>query len=105
MALLHAFDFRLTDEVEAVHRKMRMPVRLIWGTDDPFFPIAKARGMVPSFACGADLRQIAGARLYSHEDHPDEYVGAARPFLRSVLHNLPASASQPVPGGMARASR
>jgi pimeloyl-ACP methyl ester carboxylesterase len=83
---------------------MRMPVRLIWGTDDPLFPIAKARRMTPSFAGGADFRQIAGAKLYSHEDHPDEYVAAARPFLRSVLLSLPGPTSQPVPGGMARAS-
>ena len=88
MALLRALDFRLTDEMEAVHRKMRMPVRLIWGTDDPFFPIAKARHMLPSFGGPVDLHEITGAKLYSHEDHPDEFVAAARPFLRAALPNV-----------------
>jgi haloalkane dehalogenase len=85
MALLRSLDPRLIDDLEAVHRRLAMPVRLIWGTRDPFFPIAAARRMLPTFAGGADLHEIAGAKLYSHEDHPDEFVASARPFLREAL--------------------
>ena len=60
-------------------------VLLIRGTGDPFFPIAEARDMLPSFGGGADLHEIAGGKLSSHEDHPDDFVGAARPFLRAAL--------------------
>jgi pimeloyl-ACP methyl ester carboxylesterase len=60
-------------------------VRCIWGTADPFFPIAKARRMLEQFPAGAELVEIPGAKLFAHEDHPDAFVAHALPFLERCL--------------------
>jgi hypothetical protein len=53
------------DALEQAHARLAMPVELIWGADDPTFPIAQARRMVKQFP-DARLVEIpstpAGAR-------------------------------------------
>jgi haloalkane dehalogenase len=95
LQLLKTLDMRLVDGLSDVHRKIRAPVRLIWGENDPFFPISKARRMISAFAGGADIHEIPRAKLYSHEDHADEFAAAARPFLLDVLGERSRSAARP----------
>jgi haloalkane dehalogenase len=80
-ALLRAIDFRFIDGLSAVHARIRVPVFCIWGADDPFFPVAKARQMLSQFGGGAELVEIAGAKLFAHEDHPDAFAEHASAFL------------------------
>jgi len=87
MALLRDLDFRLFDALDSAHRRIRAPVRCIWGTDDPFFPIAKARRMLEQFAGGAELVEIPGAKLFAHEDHPEAFATHALPFLVRCLQD------------------
>jgi pimeloyl-ACP methyl ester carboxylesterase len=63
------------------HAAIRVPVLLVWGGDDPFFPLPRARAMLDSFAGAAAIEVIPGAKLFAHEDRPEEFVAAARPFL------------------------
>ena len=56
------------------------PVRLVWGADDPTFPNALAREMLPQFP-SADIVEISGARLLVHEEKPDEVSKAVLDFL------------------------
>jgi haloalkane dehalogenase len=95
LQLLRSLDPRLVDGLTEVHRRLRAPVRLIWGEKDPFFPLARARQMLPTFGAGADLHTIPRARLYSHEDHPDEFAAAARPFLAGCLREQPSADAPP----------
>lgn len=85
MALMRSLDFRVVDGLSSVHRRIRAPTELIWGTRDPFFPIELARKMVPEFGGGAALEEIAGAKLFSHEDHPREFASLALRFLDRQL--------------------
>jgi pimeloyl-ACP methyl ester carboxylesterase len=62
-----------------------MPVQMIWGTDDPFFPLPKARAMTKQFAGRVELVEIPGAKLFAHEDHPEEFADHAVRFLRRAL--------------------
>jgi pimeloyl-ACP methyl ester carboxylesterase len=57
------------DALARDHARLTMPVRLIWGADDPTFPVALARAMVAQFA-DAQLTEIAGGRLLVHEEKP-----------------------------------
>lgn len=75
----------LIDELSSVHARIRVPVQLIWGSRDPLFPLARARKMVPEFAGGAHLDTIEGAKLFAHEEHPEQFVQLARPFLRELF--------------------
>jgi pimeloyl-ACP methyl ester carboxylesterase len=85
LKLLRSVDFDLLDALAEVHRRIRAPTLCIWGPDDPFFPVAKARAMLPQFSGTAELVEIPRARLLAHEDHPEEFLAHALPFLQRTL--------------------
>jgi pimeloyl-ACP methyl ester carboxylesterase len=69
MALLASFDFAFVDRLADVHARIRAPTLCIWGERDPWFPVAKARAMLPQFA-GAELATIPGAKLFATRTTP-----------------------------------
>lgn len=79
--LLGSFSNRYVTELGDLHRRIEQPVQLVWGTEDKFFPIAKAREMVGTFP-DARLAEIAGAGLFAHEERPAEVAAALLPVLR-----------------------
>ncbi len=85
MELLRSFDFAQVDALAGVHARITAPTLCVWGDLDPYFPIAKARAMLPQFAGGATLVAIPGAKLFVHEDHPAAFAAHARPFLARCL--------------------
>jgi pimeloyl-ACP methyl ester carboxylesterase len=85
LRMLRSVDFDLIDALAEVHARIRAPTLCIWGPDDPFFPVAKARAMLPQFDGPAELVEIPRARLFAHEDHPDEFLAHALPFLQRTL--------------------
>lgn len=78
--LLRSFDMKLVTDLPAVHRQLDVPVRLVWGDQDPFFPVDQAREMVDTFP-DATLEIIKGAGLFSHEEMPAEVAQALLPTL------------------------
>ena len=68
------------DALAHEHARLTMPVRLIWGADDPTFPVALARAMATQFP-NADMVEIPRARLLVHEECPAEVAGAIASFL------------------------
>jgi haloalkane dehalogenase len=85
MKLLRDFDKSALAGLRQAHAAIEAPVRLVWGTDDPFFPLERAREMLGQFGGPADLRAIEGAKLFAHEDHADTFVAETLPFLRQHL--------------------
>jgi pimeloyl-ACP methyl ester carboxylesterase len=63
-----------------LHPQIDVPVQLVWGADDAFFPVEWARQMVDTFPC-AELTVIDGAGLFSHEERPAEVAAALLPTL------------------------
>lgn len=80
MKVLRSFDRRHVDELAEIHRRIDAPVQLVWGDQDPFFPLAWAEEMVDTFP-DAELAVIAGAGLFSHEERPAEVAAALLPAL------------------------
>jgi haloalkane dehalogenase len=72
LSVLRSFDLAAFRALRAAHPRITAPVRLVWGAEDPFFPLEGARAMVSSFPSGADLVVLPGAKLFAHEDHPAE---------------------------------
>jgi haloalkane dehalogenase len=68
------------DALEQAHARLTMPVELIWGADDPTFPIEHARRMVAQFP-DARLVEIPGGRLLVHEEKPAPVARAVLEFL------------------------
>jgi pimeloyl-ACP methyl ester carboxylesterase len=56
------------------------PVLLLWGADDPTFPLSQARTMLRQIA-HARLVEIPGAKLLAHEEKPAEVARATLEFL------------------------
>jgi pimeloyl-ACP methyl ester carboxylesterase len=80
MRILKTFDTRYVTELAALHELIDVPVQLVWGRDDPFFPVAWAEEMVGTFK-DAKLAVIDGAALFSHEEKPSEVAAALLPVL------------------------
>ncbi len=81
--LLKSFDEgRHIATLAAAHHRITAPVQLVWGDQDPFFPLAWARDMVTTFP-QARLAVIEGAGLFSHEERPAEVAKALLPTLCS----------------------
>ena len=68
------------DALARDHARIAMPVRLIWGADDPTFPVELAREMAKQLP-DARLVEIPGGRLLVHEEKPDEVAAAVVEFL------------------------
>ncbi len=68
------------DALRTRHAELTMPVRLVWGVEDPTFPVALAREMVGQFP-DAQLVEIERAKLLPHEERPDAVLDAVLEFL------------------------
>lgn len=80
VALLKSFDSSMVDQLAEVHARMTVPVQLVWGAADPFFPVQRAREMVQVFA-DARLTVIEDASLFCQEERPAEVAAALFPVL------------------------
>jgi pimeloyl-ACP methyl ester carboxylesterase len=76
---LQGATWKPVDALARDHARLTMPVRLIWGADDPTFPVALARAMVAQFP-DARLTEISGGRLLVHEEKPAEVARAVLAF-------------------------
>ena len=80
MRLLRSFDHQLVRDLGELHARIDVPVQLVWGEHDRFFPAARAREMVASFP-NATIEVIAGAGLFAHEERPEQVADALLPVL------------------------
>jgi pimeloyl-ACP methyl ester carboxylesterase len=87
---LGGIDWALVDGLARRHAEIEAPVLLVWGADDPTFPVARARAMVGQLRNGRGICEIARAKLLVHEERPAEVAAAALPFLESPALPRPA---------------
>jgi haloalkane dehalogenase len=78
---LSGIDWELVDGLAQRHAEIEAPVLLVWGEDDPTFPIARARAMAQQLHDCRGLVPIPRARLLAHEEQPEAVAAAALPFL------------------------
>ncbi len=85
LELLRGIGSDVMNELREVHRQITVPVDLVWGVDDPFFPLPKARKMMSQFGGPTALHEIPKAKLFAHEDHPEEFASITRRALESYF--------------------
>jgi pimeloyl-ACP methyl ester carboxylesterase len=78
--LLRSFDMQHVTDLPGIHRRLDVPMQLVWGEQDPFFPVARAKAMVAEFP-DARIEVIEGAGLFSHEERPADVARALLPTL------------------------
>lgn len=83
--LLHGFDWDVLDTLDKVHARIKAPVHMIWGADDPFFPLPLAQAMMKQFAGGATLSVLRPGKVFVHDEFPEAFSAAAAPFLAQQL--------------------
>jgi pimeloyl-ACP methyl ester carboxylesterase len=83
MRILRTFDYRFVRELAGLHERIRVPVVLVWGEQDRFFPIDRAERMVAEFD-DARLVRIAGAGLFAHEERPADVARALLPTITAT---------------------
>lgn len=82
IALLRSLDPHFVSDLRDLHAKIDVPVKLVWGDRDKFFPVKTAKRMVDEFP-DATLDIIEGASTFSQEERPAEISQALLPTLVS----------------------
>jgi pimeloyl-ACP methyl ester carboxylesterase len=77
---LTGLEWHSVDCLEKRHGELRMPVQMIWGEDDPTFPVTLARDMVSQFP-DCRFTTIPAAKLLVYEEKPDRVAEAVLPFF------------------------
>jgi pimeloyl-ACP methyl ester carboxylesterase len=85
--MLHYLAGFYWDSVDALrrrHAELQMPVLLLWGEDDPTFPVALARDMAAQIP-GCRFVGVPEAKLLVQEERPEVVAAAALEFLGEAL--------------------
>lgn len=86
---LRGIGWDVVDGLQEIHARLRMPVQLVWGTEDPTFPIALAREMAAQFPTPPAFASIPNAALLPHEEQPDLVLRALGDFLTTAAPATP----------------
>lgn len=79
--LLRDFDWPLLDGLAEIHTRIHAPTKLIWGGQDPYFPVHKLEATLPQYAGGASLSVIPQGKLFVHEEYPEQFARETLAFL------------------------
>ena len=78
-------DFSVVHALRQAHARIHAPTRYIWGVNDPWFPLEKARDMPAQMGGKSDLVTIDPGKLFVHEEFPDRFLDFAEPVLAGNL--------------------
>lgn len=81
------FDLATFDALADLHRRIRVPVRLVYGGCDPFFPQTWTREMTGTFGGPVHLHIVDRGKLFTHEEFPDETAQTLLPGLVSPVED------------------
>jgi haloalkane dehalogenase len=76
MRYLRGIDWETVDSLATLHPTLRCETQLIWGVDDPTFPLRHAKVMARQFNPAAPLDEVANAKLLVHEEQPEAVARA-----------------------------
>lgn len=81
LEMLRHFSPADIHKLEAAHQRITAPSVLLWGDEDPYFPIAQAEQMLYQFKGGAELKRYPKGRLLVHEEFPQRFAEDTVVFL------------------------
>ena len=64
--------------IESALRRCQAPVRILWGTADPFFDVSWAEWLDRTFPESQGVRRLEGAKVFFAEEIPDVVASEAR---------------------------
>ena len=78
---LRGIDWAIVDGMATEHARITMPTLMIWGADDPVFPVADAVVIERQLPDCRGFVKVAGAKLFVHEEKPQEVARLALEFF------------------------
>jgi haloalkane dehalogenase len=79
---LRGWSWSLLDGLESEHKNLTIPVLLLWGKQDPTFPLVKAQEMSTQFrAESVRMEEIDDAKLFVQEEQPEAVARFVIEFL------------------------
>ena len=81
LEFLRRMKFRRLDEFHRLHAELTLPTLFVWGTDDPTFPVPRAREMARQFPNVVGFHEVKKAKLFVYEEHPEEVARFIAEFL------------------------
>jgi pimeloyl-ACP methyl ester carboxylesterase len=81
LEFLRQMKFARLDQFRTLHQDLSMPTLFIWGANDPTFPEPRARAMLPQFPNVAGFHAVPEAKLFVHEERPEEVARLIDRFL------------------------
>jgi len=80
-SFMAVFNWRQLDELVMIHPKLLMPTLFVWGKEDPTFPEKPAQEMVAQLPAVECFHSISGAKLFVHQEKPEEVSAYIRKFM------------------------
>lgn len=80
--MIRDFSFDDIDALAETHRNLSMPTLLVFGEDDRFFPVDKARAMADQFAGPTEFVALPKCKLLVQEEYPQQLAELTRDFLK-----------------------
>ncbi len=80
---LKGIDWNLVDAFKTEHAKITVPTLLIWGEDDPVFPVREASRMVEQLPNCKGFETVPKAKLFVHEENPEAVARIALAFFHA----------------------
>lgn len=77
---MQSFSFDAVDELADIHARLTAPT-LMWGADDPSFPVEHARAMTAQFAGPTRFAVIEDAKLLVHEESAERFARLTKSSL------------------------
>ena len=94
--VLRGVTNRATLEAAKAFPRFRKPVLIVWGTDDPVFPMRDAVRLQRDFPL-ARLEWVLGSRCFVCEDQPERLAALIAEFLRETGGLPESEPDRPVP--------
>lgn len=66
--------------IEDALRELQIPSLIVWGPEDPFFPIESARWLEEALPMAEPVIELQGAMLFFPEERPDEFNAHIKAF-------------------------
>jgi len=79
---LKGIDWKLVDDFEHLHKRIKARTLFIWGEKDKTFPINLGKQMIEQFKSETEFVSIENASLLPHEEKPNEVVSAILNFIK-----------------------
>jgi haloalkane dehalogenase len=92
---LRGWSWKLLDTMDVEHARIAIPVLMVWGKNDPTFPLARATEMLGQFPLGnVQIAEVPDAKLFVQEERPELVSKLVSEFLQGVAPGVAGAAEK-----------